>query len=115
MAETKHIVLTSHPPKGGSAGPKIVWGAASAKERGPVIGSTIAPEQRNVIGVHSGAYGVYRALAIAAGKLNPIHRPDLTNTSPPLQIGPFPQWSDPAKIVSIDPGVTWLRTCSPMN
>ncbi|NNE21299.1 MAG: GTP cyclohydrolase II [Rhizobiales bacterium] len=103
MSETKHIVLTSHPPQGAARPPKINWGAASAAERGPVIGSLNNPHQRNVIGVHSGAYGLYRALAIAAGKLDPIHKPDLTNTSPTVQIGPFDQWADPAKIVSLDP------------
>ena len=103
MADMKHIVLTSHPPKDASQSPAINWGAATAKERGPVIGSMNKPEQRNVVGVHSGAYGLYRALAIASGKLDPIHRPDLTNTSPPVAIGPFGQWFDPAKIVSIDP------------
>ena len=100
---TTHIKLTSHPSKGGPQPPDIRWGAATAKERGPVIGSSNNPAQRNVIGVHSGAYGVYRALAVAAGKLDPVHRPDLTNTFPPVDIGPFPQWSDPGKIVSIDP------------
>lgn len=30
-------------------------------------------------------------------------RPDFTNTEPAVQIGPFPQWSDPRKIVSMDP------------
>ncbi|MEE4237639.1 MAG: GTP cyclohydrolase II [Anderseniella sp.] len=103
MSETKHIVLTSHPPRGASKSPAINWGARSAKERGPVIGSMNKPEQRNVVGVHSGAYGLYRALAIAAGKLDPIHRPDLTNTSSPVAIGPFGQWFDPTRIVSIDP------------
>ena len=103
MTETKHIVLTSHPPQGESKPPQINWGAASAAERGPVIGSLNNPHQRNVIGVHSGAYGLYRALAIAAGKLDPIHKPDLTNTSPTVQIGPFDQWADPTKIVSLDP------------
>ena len=103
MSDPKHIVLTSHPPKGPSLTGPIVWGAATAKARGPVIGSLNNPQQRNVIGVHSGAYGVYRALAIAAGKLSPIHRPDLTNTFPPVAIGPFAQWADPVKIVSLDP------------
>ncbi len=103
MAEQKHIVLSSHPPRGPSKIVPVNWGAATAKERGPVIGSNKNPHQRNVIGVHSGAYGLYRALAIAAGKLDPVHRPDLTNTSPTIQIGPHPQWSDPAKIVSLDP------------
>jgi GTP cyclohydrolase II len=103
MGETKHIVLATHPPKGGPRPPRIEWGAADPKVRGPVIGSLQNPHQRNVIGVHSGAYGLYRALAIAAGKLDPIHRPDLTNTLPAVDIGPFPQWSDPDKIVSLDP------------
>ncbi len=102
MSET-HIVLTSHPPKGPRRGVPITWGAPTAKERGPVIGSLNNPHQRNVIGVHSGAYGVYRALAVAAGKLNPVHRPDLTNTFPPVDVGPFPQWSDADRIVSLDP------------
>ncbi len=103
MSEQKHIVLSSHPPRADARPPEITWGAASASERGPVIGSINTPQQRNVIGVHSGAYGLYRALAIAAGTLDPVHKPDLTNTSPTTQIGPFPQWSDPGKIVSIDP------------
>ena len=103
MSNHKHIVLTSHPSKGGPQAPEIKWGAPTARERGPVIGSSNNPAQRNVVGVHSGAYGVYRALAVAAGKLDPIHRPDLTNTFPPVTIGPFPQWSEPDKIVSLDP------------
>lgn len=103
VSKHRHIVLSSHPSKGGPQAPEIRWGAPTAKERGPVIGSSNNPTQRNVIGAHSGAYGVYRALAIAAGKLDPIHRPDLTNTFPPVEIGPFPQWRDPDKIVSLDP------------
>jgi len=103
MSETKHIVLSSHPPKGAPKSLQINWGATTATERGPVIGSMSSPDQRNVVGVHSGAYGLYRALAIASGKLDPIHRQDLTNTSPPVSIGPFGQWFDPSKIVSIDP------------
>lgn len=103
MSEQKHIVLTSHPPKGAARAPQITWGAKTAQERGPVIGSYNNQQQRNVIGVHSGAYGLYRALSIAAGTLDPVHKPDLTNTSPTNQIGPFEQWADPDKIVSIDP------------
>ena len=103
MADRKHIILNSHPAKGGPQPPAIHWGADNAKARGPVIGSLKNPHQRNVIGVHSGAYGLYRALAIAAGKLDPIHRPDLTNTHPSVSIGPFPQWHDANAIVSLDP------------
>jgi hypothetical protein len=29
--------------------------------------------------------------------------PDFTNTQPAVDIGPFPQWSDPTKIVAMDP------------
>ena len=98
----KHIVLTSH-PRGGDKRHPINWGAADPRERGPVIGSLTDPSKRNVIGAHSGSYALYRALAIAAGSLSPLHRPDLTDTAPIVPIGPHPQWSDPEKIVSLDP------------
>jgi len=32
-----------------------------------------------------------------------LDRPDFTNTEPAENIGPFPQWSDPKKIVAMDP------------
>ena len=101
---TRHIRLTSHPGQQGTSGaPTINWGAADAQERGPVVGTTTNRSQRNVVGTHSGSYGVYRALAVAAGNLAKGHRADLTNTSPTTPIGPYPQWSDPHKIVSLDP------------
>ena len=101
---SKHIRLTSHPGQQGASGaPPIHWGAATAAERGPVVGTTANRSQRNVIGTHSGSYGVYRALAVAAGNLEKGHRADLTNTSPTHRFGPYPAWSDPAKMVSIDP------------
>ena len=71
--------------------------------RGPVIGTVTDRAHRNVIGTHSGSYSVYRALAVAAGALDPLRKPDLTNTSPTNAIGPFPSWSDPDAIVSLDP------------
>lgn len=103
MSEPGHIVLTSHRPKAGGNARPLNWGASTAAERGPVIGGLNSPEARNVIGVHSGSYSIYRALAVASGSLDPIHRPDLTNTDPTDEIGPFPQWADPEKIVSLDP------------
>lgn len=103
MSEHKPIVLTSHPPTGENKPPEIIWGAATPKERGPVIGGIREGSFRNVVGTHSGSYGLYRALAIAAGTLDPVHKPDLTNTRPSTEIGPFPQWTDPKKIISIDP------------
>jgi len=99
----RHIRLTSHPGQGTSGAPAIAWGAASAVERGPVVGTTLNRSQRNVIGSHSGSYGVYRALAVAAGSLERGHRADLTNTAPTDLIGAYLQWGDPSKIVSIDP------------
>jgi GTP cyclohydrolase II len=103
-APSKHIRLTSHPGQQGAAGaPALHWGAATAAERGPVVGTTANRSQRNVIGTHSGSYGVYRALAVAAGNLLKGHRADLTNTAPTDLIGPYPQWADAKKMVSIDP------------
>ena len=99
----KHIRLTSHPGQGTSGAPSIRWGAPTAAERAPVVGTTQNRSQRNVIGSHAGSYGVYRALAVAAGNLEKGHRADLTNTAPTHPIGPYPAWGDAAKIVSIDP------------
>ena len=59
----KHIRLTSHPVEGGHGALPIRWGRADPRERGPIVGSTFTRSQRNVIGTHSGSYGVYRALA----------------------------------------------------
>jgi len=68
-----------------------------------VIGTVTNPGLRNVIGAHGGAYALYRALAVSSGQLNPLARPDLTNTEPVVAIGPHPQWSEPGRIVSLDP------------
>ncbi|HVZ46588.1 MAG TPA: GTP cyclohydrolase II [Ramlibacter sp.] len=97
----RHIRLTSH--AGGFGALPLQWGAATPAERGPVVGTTARPSHRNVIGTHSGSYSVYRALAVAAGALSREHKADLTDTSPTDVIGPYPQWSDASKIVSLDP------------
>ncbi len=97
----RHIRLTSH--AGGFGALPLQWGAATPAERGPVVGTTTTRMHRNVIGTHSGSYSVYRALAVAAGALSRDHRADLTDTSPTDIIGPYPQWSEPGKIVSMDP------------
>ncbi len=99
----KHIVLTSHPARFGPKPLPIHWGDANPLKRGPIIGTLTNSAHRNVIGTHSGSYGVYRALAVASGKLQSDHRADLTNTSPAEHIGPYPAWADPDKIVSLDP------------
>ncbi|MDP3545178.1 MAG: hypothetical protein Q8S29_03280, partial [Phreatobacter sp.] len=98
-----HIRLTSHPGAGTASRFKTNWGAPSPEERGPVVATVNAGPDRNAIGTHGGSYALYRALAVSAGALNPIQRPDLTNTHPVVDIGPFPQWSEPGRIVSMDP------------
>jgi GTP cyclohydrolase II len=98
-----HIRITSHPEPGGKPRFPIRWATASARERGPVIGTVSRPGDRNAIGSHGGSYALYRALAVSAGALDPIRRPDLTNTHPVVSLGPFPQWSEADRIVSLDP------------
>lgn len=99
----RHIRLTSHPGRPGEGGTKLRWGAADPGQRGPVVASPAQPQHRNAIGSYSGSYSIYRALAVATGALAPDHRPDLTDTAPVATIGPWPQWADPDKIVSLDP------------
>jgi GTP cyclohydrolase II len=101
--KTGHIRLTSHPEPTAVARRPIVWGAKDPATRGPLIATTTRPGDRNCIGAHGGAYGVYRALAVTSGALNPLARPDLANTHPAAEIGPHPQWFEPDRIVSLDP------------
>src|SRR3954464_3944571 len=102
---TGHIRLTSHPGSRGGIASRfpINWGASTPRERGPVVGTVNAGVDRNAIGAHGGSYALYRALAVSSGSLSPIARPDLTNTTPVVEVGPFPQWSEPGRIVSLDP------------
>ena len=93
----------SVPSLGAADVPPIRWGARTAEERGPIIATLRNRQHRNAIGTHSGGYSVYRALAIASGALAPDHAADLTGTAPADRIGPHPQWSNPKKIVSLDP------------
>src|SRR5262249_5928288 len=101
---TDHIRLTSHPEPGGKSRFPIKWAAADPHARGPIIATVSQPQRRNVVGSHGGSYAVYRALAESAGALDPIHRPDLTNTYPAARLDPFPQWPEAGRIVSLD---TW--------
>ena len=71
----KHIVLTSH-PSDNQKPVSIQWGAADAKSRGPVVAMPAGSGKRNTIGSYSGSYAIYRALAVAAGSLDPLHKPD---------------------------------------
>src|SRR5262245_39625660 len=100
---TDHIRLTSHPDPGAKHHLPIHCGAETPRGRCAVVGTVSRPSDRNVIGSHGGSYAVYRALAVSAGALDPIRRPDLTNTHPAAKIGPFAQWTDARRIVSLDP------------
>ena len=99
----RHIRLTSHPGDAGRNALPLRWGAPVAAERGPVVASPADPQRRNTIGSYSGAYAIYRALAVATQALARNHRPDLTDTAPAARIGPHSQWAEANKIVSIDP------------
>src|ERR1051326_3531076 len=100
---TDHIRITSHPEPGGKPRFPIRWGAPSARERGRVSATVSRPGDRNAIGGHGVSSALYRALAVSAGALDPIPRPDLTNNHPAASIGPFAQWSEAGRIVSLDP------------
>jgi GTP cyclohydrolase II len=99
----RHIRLTSHPGDAGRSAAPLHWGASVAAERGPVVASPGDPQRRNAIGSYSGAYAIYRALAVATRALARDHRPDLTDTAPAARIAPRLQWAEAHKIVSIDP------------
>lgn len=124
MSTTSKIILTSYPGQAGVDPLIMNWGHKDPNQRGPVVVSRHSNtiRRRNgvlklsinsnqlvvnakalAIGAHGGSYSIYHALAIASKHLNVDHKPDFTNTEPAANIGPFPQWSDPKKIVSMDP------------
>ncbi|KAG8876937.1 hypothetical protein FRB97_003808 [Tulasnella sp. 331] len=101
----QRVIITTYPDQSGIKPVPLQWGAPSPEERGPVVCSRnpTSIKLRNAIGAHSGSYSIYRALAIAIGTLDPMHKPNYTMTEPPVLIPPQPSWSDPKKIVSFDP------------
>ena len=100
---SNHIILASHFNLKHKDVLPINWGAKTPAARGPVVASVTNAKARNAIGTHSGSYTVYRALSMASGKFPKQHKPDLENTESPTPIGPYPQWKDPTKMVSVDP------------
>lgn len=85
------------------------WDGKTSEERGPIVATNRDPGKRNAIGAHGGSYCIYRALAVAAGALDPEYVPDFKDTTPSAAIGPFPQWSDVRKIATMDP---YGHTCT---
>jgi len=98
-----YISITSHPNVGGVEPVKVNWGNGDPNTRGPILASTLDSKLRNAIGAHGGSYCIYRALAIACNALDPEYKPNYKNTQPAYSIGPYPSWSDPSKIVTLDP------------
>jgi GTP cyclohydrolase II len=99
----EYINITTHDGQFGSNPIHMNWGAADPVERGPVIATVKHGGQRNAIGAHGGGYSIYTALAVAAGELNPSHIPNLFQTQPVCDIGPFDSWKNPKTLVTIDP------------
>ena len=99
------IILTTYPSQSGVDPITMIWGHKDPAHRGPVVVSRNkgTVRRRNAIGAYGGSYSIYHALAVASKNLNIDHKPDFTNTEPAVNNGPFPQWSDPQKIVSMDP------------
>ncbi|KAG0255466.1 Uracil-regulated protein 1 [Actinomortierella ambigua] len=98
-------ILTTYPDQPGAQPAHLKWGASTPKARGPIIVSRHPSSigHRNAIGAYAGPYSIYRALAVAMGDVSYDHKPNFTNTQPPITIKQQPQWSDPTKIVAMDP------------
>src|SRR5256885_2245272 len=79
---TDHIRLTSHPDPGAKQRFPIHWGASTARERGPIIGTVSQLGLRNVIGTHGGSHPLHRAPAVSSGRPHSLPRPALTNPFP---------------------------------
>ena len=99
------IILSTYPGQSGIDPMPLNWGHKDPMLRGPVVVSrargTIG--RRNAIGAHGGSYSIYHALAVASRNLDVEHKPDFTNTEPAVNLGPFSQWAESGRIVSMDP------------
>jgi len=74
---SQRVVLTTYPGQVGIRPIPLQWGAETAESRGPVVASRqpASLKVRNAIGAYSGSYSIYKALAAAAGLIDPFHRP----------------------------------------
>lgn len=74
---SSRVVLTTYPGQVGIHPIPLRWGAPTPEERGPVVASRQpnSLKVRNAIGAYSGSYSIYRAIAAAAGQIDPSHRP----------------------------------------
>ncbi|KAJ9424705.1 GTP cyclohydrolase [Fusarium oxysporum] len=81
---TSRIILTTYPKQIGINPLPMDWGNQDPVKRGPIVVSRAASTIRRRNG-------------------SSVPHPDFTNTEPAANIGPFPQWGDPKKIVAMDP------------
>ncbi|KAF9583155.1 hypothetical protein BGW38_010139 [Lunasporangiospora selenospora] len=97
--------VSSYPNQKGVNPARLNWGDANPIARGPILVSRQSSEvnSRNTIGAYGGPYSIFRGLAVAMGDLAQDHKPNFEYTQPPIKIQQQPQWSDPSKIVSMDP------------
>lgn len=81
------------------------WYNKDPLKRGPVVCSRFRSglTKHNAIGAHSGPYSIYHALSIASRRLDPHHQADYFQANPPFKFPQVPEWSEPGKIVSLDP------------
>ena len=102
---SSYCLPSAYPDQHGILPHPLTWGASDPSIRGPVICSRLPTtiKHRNALGAHSGSYSIYRALSIAMGTLSPTHKPDYSQTEPPVDIPPQESWYDKSKIVSLDP------------
>jgi GTP cyclohydrolase N terminal len=98
-----YINLTTHDSNFFADPIPLHWEEEDPEKRGPVVATTSHPMQRNAIGAHSGSYCIYKALAVACGKLDPNYLPKLHMTRPVFDLGPFTAWGDRTKIATMDP------------
>lgn len=84
---------------------KMDWYNADPQKRGPVVCSKFrnGMTKHNAIGAHSGPYSVYHALSIASRRVDSKHVADYSDSQPPFKFPEVPEWSEPGKIVSLDP------------
>ncbi|KAL8861348.1 MAG: hypothetical protein Q9178_002220 [Gyalolechia marmorata] len=81
---SSRIILTTYPGQSGIDPIAMKWGHHDQLERGPVVVSRSQSTIRRRNGMR-------------------MVMPDFTNSEPAVNLGPFPQWADAKKIVSLDP------------
>ena len=81
----------------------INWGNKDIIKRGPICSGPYQSKNKNTIGNYYGQYSIYRAISHSVGLIKPDFKPNLLNTGPLVNIGPFEEWYDPSKIITFDP------------